>query len=356
MTKIDFKKYNTGFIKGRLAHPVKRLIAKYYLEFLQKFTDIKVVGITGSAGKTTTKEMLASILKQNGSTVYTPANIDSVFNIPTTILKARPWTKYLVLEMGVEYPGEMDFYLWLARPDIGIITNIFPTHLEFLRSVEGVFGEKSKLALSLSKKSTTVLNRSDKKLVKLLGRLKAKIVWFDADNNPDVTNKNAATAVAKILEIPNKKIIKGLVEYKKPEHRLTFIKTKEGTTILDDSYNSNPEAFLSTLKYFIKESGKSNKIVVVGDMLELGKNEAEIHKETGREIARYNFQAVIGVGNLSKYTINEVKKVNPSIKVYHFGKQEETLSTIKRYLHKGNYILIKGSHSVYLDKLVNALV
>ncbi len=102
-------------------HPIKRKIAKYYLAFLKRFFGIKIIGITGSVGKTTTKEMVASTLKLQGPTVCSYANIDQIYNLPTTILRARPWTKYLVLEMGVEYPGEMDFYLWLAKPDIGVI-------------------------------------------------------------------------------------------------------------------------------------------------------------------------------------------------------------------------------------------
>ena len=99
-------------LKKWIFHPIKRRIAKLYLLILRKFSGIRVIGITGSTGKTTTKEMLASILKLDGKTVYTIANIDPVYNIPTTILKCNLKTKYLILEMGVEYPGEMDFYLW----------------------------------------------------------------------------------------------------------------------------------------------------------------------------------------------------------------------------------------------------
>ena len=115
-------------IKRYLYHPLKRRVAKYYLALLKKYGGLKVIGITGSAGKTTAKEMLASILKLQGKTVYSHANIDPVYNIPATILKCPPWAKYLVLEMGVEYPGEMDSYLNIAPPDIGVILNVYLTH------------------------------------------------------------------------------------------------------------------------------------------------------------------------------------------------------------------------------------
>ena len=204
MNKI-FKKW--------VIHPIKRRVAKYYLWFLRKFTSIKVIGITGSAGKTTTKEMLASILKLDEKTVYSFANIDPVYNIPTTILKCTLSTKYLILEMGVEYPGEMDFYLWLAQPDIGVITNIFPTHTEFLKDIEGVLEEKSKLIKSLSKNSFAVLNESDSRLKSLVNKTKAKIIWFNGENS------DAARKVAEVFGVSPENIKKGLKNFDRPKHR-----------------------------------------------------------------------------------------------------------------------------------------
>src|SRR4030042_677120 len=148
-------------------HPIKRRAARWYLRLLQKYSGIVVIGITGSAGKTTTKEMLFSILKKQDKTVCTRTYLDPVYNIPNTILTTPFGTKYLILEMGVEYPGEMDFYLWLAKPDIGVITNIFPTHTEFMGNIDGVFKEKGKLVLRLPKSGVAVLNSGDKKLKSL---------------------------------------------------------------------------------------------------------------------------------------------------------------------------------------------
>src|SRR3989304_10463920 len=119
-----FEKHN--FISQWLMHPIKRRLARYYLKLIQKYTDITVIGVTGSAGKSTTVQMITSILKHRGKTHATPPSIDPVYNIPNTILKCVPGTKYLILEMSVEYPGEMDYYLWLAKPDIGVITKIYP--------------------------------------------------------------------------------------------------------------------------------------------------------------------------------------------------------------------------------------
>jgi UDP-N-acetylmuramyl pentapeptide synthase len=346
----------TSFIKKWLIHPIKRRIARWYLKYLQSHGGIKVIAITGSAGKTTTKEMLAAILKLEGKTIYSKENIDPIYNIPTTILRTPIGTKYLILEMGVEYPGEMDFYLWLAKPDIGVITNIFPTHLEFLGNVEGVLKEKSKLVLSLSKEDTAVLNSGDSQLKEIASKLKANIQWFESNKDQLTEDAFAAATVADSLNVPKNKIFEGLKQYQKPKHRLSIIKLKTGTVILDDSYNSNPQALSKTLKFFIHIAGKHNKIAVLGDMKELGKLEESFHREVGREISKMNFQAVIGVGSAIKFLIDEINRSNNYTKTYFVAKQEDVLPVISPYLQDDNYVLIKGSRSIALDKLVDALV
>ena len=161
-----------------LIHPIKRRVAKYYLLLLRKVFGLKVIGITGSAGKSTTKEMTASILTESGKTVASYANIDPVFNIPSTILKCSPQTRFLVLEMGVEYPGEMDFYLWLAKPDIGLMTNIYPAHTEFFENIQGIAKEKGKLIRALKPQGFAVLNKENNSLREISKEVKAKIVWY----------------------------------------------------------------------------------------------------------------------------------------------------------------------------------
>lgn len=344
---------NTNIIKKWIFHPIKRRLARWYLKLLQRFTDIKVIAITGSAGKTTTKEMLASILKTDKNTIYSKENIDPIYNIPTTILRTTFNTKYLILEMGVEYPGEMDFYLWLAKPDIGVVTSIFPTHLEFLRDINGVLKEKSKLVLGLSRNDIAILNAGDVNLKDISKKIEAKVVWFEKNDNPILQDSLTAEAIAKSLGISADKIEKGLAFYQKPKHRLSFVNLKTGATVLDDSYNSNPQALSSALKYFVKESGKNNKIAVLGDMKELGEFEEKYHREIGREISKLNFKMVIGVGSAIKYLVDEVKG---STETHVVGDQKEVLPFLKPYLRRGNYILIKGSHSIGLDKLVDALV
>lgn len=334
----------SDLLKTWFFHPVKRRIAKIYLIILRKFFGLKVIGITGSAGKTTTKEMLASVLKRKYKTVWSKDNIDPVFNIPTTILRCLPGTKYLILEMGVEYFGEMDYYLWLAKPDVGIITNIFPTHLLYLKNIKGVAKEKGKLVKNLNKSSVAVLN-SDNKFSKQLSKdVKAKILWFNPTGDPETSNKKAVEVLCKYLGVEDDSVEKGLEKYSKQKNRLNLYKHKSGAFIFDDTYNSNPEALISTLKVFMEKAGKNKKVVVLGDMLELGEKEVEFHKKMGRELEKLKIYKVIGVGKLSKYFGGK-----------NYSTWQNALPEVKKYLKPKTYILLKGSRSIGLDNLVDRL-
>lgn len=337
-------KNNGGFKKNiadYIVHPIKRRVAKIYVFILQKLFGLVVIGITGSSGKTTTKEMIASILKLEGKTIWSKENIDPIFNIPATILKCNPFTKYLILEMGVEYPNEMDFYMWLVRPEIGVITNIFPTHTLYFGDQDGVLSEKSKL---VKRSKISVLNADDKYLLKLKFTLKAKEYWFNSSKDPIESNANAARKVAEILSISKDKIEAGIKEYKNPDHRLKIIKHKSGAVILDDTYNSNPEALLAALNYFKSISGDHKKVAVIGDMLELGKIEVQEHIRVGKEIKKYKFEKIFGVGKL-------VKNVTSNV----YGSALEVLPHLKKYLKPNFYIFLKASRSIGLDKLVDTL-
>lgn len=378
-----------NFIKRLFIHPIKRRIAKYYLFLLKRVTGLKVIGITGSTGKTTTKEMLASILKLDGKTVWTKANIDPIYNIPTTILKCDFKTKYLILEMGVEYPGEMDFYLWLAKPDIGVITNISITHTLFFGNIEGVFNEKIKLVKNLTKDNWAVLDIEDERLRKLKEILLSKIMWFGesgfikADNIKFDSNKNtefnlhigkisykasipiygkhfvanalAASSAAFVFGVDAEKIIKGLKDTHVEEHRMNIFTHKSQVLIVDDSYNNNPFAANETLIAFKEVAGNRKKLIVMGDMLELGNLEKEEHIKLGKRIADIEVDFVIGVGNASRYIVEEAQKKVGKENVLWLASKNDVKKHLRPFLNKNWAILIKGSRSIGLDEVVNRL-
>ena len=199
------------------------------------------------------------------------------------------------------------------------------------------------------------MNSNDKKLMSIASKIKAKVIKFDGGGSQLESNSSAARETAKVLGIDDDLILAGLSKYQTPRHRMTWLSLRSGAKVLDDTYNSNPEALSRTLDMFVKESGKNNKIAVIGDMKELGKFEEKYHRELGRKIALYNFKVVIGVGSAVRYLIDEIAKLNPKTKSWVFSSQSEVLSTLKPYLLKNNYILIKGSRSIGLDKLVDSL-
>jgi len=341
------------YFRKWVVHPLKRKIAKYYLMVLRRFFGLKVIGITGSCGKTTTKDMLASILKLEGPTVYSFANIDPVYNIPTTILKCTPKTIYLVLEMGVEYPGEMDYYLWLATPDIGVITNINPTHTLYFKSVEGVSAEKVKLVKALPKGALAVLNKNDAHLQKLAGKLKAKTIWFDGTKEKTVLLQNpdniaSIKTVARALKVSEDKIKKGLANFVPQDHRMKIIHHPSGAIIVDDSYNNNPKAAEFSIREFAKFAGKNTKILVFGDMLELGGLEVIEHRKIGDLITQIGFDRVILVGK----AVRNIK--GPLVTYFSFW--QEAKPTFDKLVGKGHYLLVKGSRSVGLENLFHGVV
>lgn len=385
ISKIKSTKEKTRVIfRFFLIHPVKRRAAKYYLAVLQKFFGLKVVGITGSAGKTTTKEMLTSILREKGKTVASFKNIDPVYNIPSTILKCTPFTKFLVLELGIEFPGEMDFYLWLAKPDIGVITNIYPTHLELFKDVDGVFNEKRRLLSGLQKKSYVVLNKQDRYLQTLkpiknviwfgkggdlraaITRLSVKKTLFNLKYKDEqieaaipiygkqfVENALAASAAAIALGFNLPTVSAGLSKFKSAEHRMNILSLPAGIRIFDDSYNNNPQAAMASIGSFMEIDSSRKKIIVFGDMLELGKEENKFHEEIGNFIAKLKPDVLICVGEKSNYTAKAAAKTLND--VYFESDFKKIKAIVKKHIKGDTDILIKGSRSLHLDQLVPVL-
>lgn len=379
-----------NFISQWLTHPIKRRLARVYLTFLQKYTDIVVIGITGSTGKTTTTEILYSILNRIGKTVKSAEGIDPVYNIPNTILKAGLKTKYLVLEMSVEYKNEMDYYLWLAKPDIGVVTNISFSHTQFLDNTEGVACEKGKLIESLHTGGFAVLNKEDRLACAIGKKTKAKIVYFG--QNADVSALNirykqdsstcftlkigtgtkninmhalgkqfvnnalGAAAVANVLGVDLDEIGKGIESFKPPKHRLNVRKSLRYGLVFDDTYNSNPKALGESLDTFKIAASKKVKIAVIGDMLELGEYEESFHRELGKKVGIMKFELVVGVGNSAKFIVEEASRVMGSEKCYLAKDYSEALDIVKPFLNKNTALFVKGSRSIHLDKLVEALI
>jgi UDP-N-acetylmuramoyl-tripeptide--D-alanyl-D-alanine ligase len=363
-------------------HPLKRRIAKIYLWYLRRFHHLKVISLTGSVGKTTTTGMIYSILSQSGPTVKTADSITSTYNIPITILKCTPHTRFLILEMGVEYRGDMDFYNWLVTPDIALITGINLTHTSFLGSLESVSAEKSKI---LKSAPIAVLNADDPYCISIVHphlyyfgfspksdfvRVHSSIitpnlsVFVDLEiggSHLPVTlpilgshfavNAAAAAAVATLLGCTPGLITSGLSEFHLPPHRLQPLRQSSGSLFLDDTYNASPQATYASLDTLIYLARLLNKtpVFVFGQMNELGQYEESSHTEVGEYVRKNNLRYLFTVGPATDFTI----------KAAHTGHRYPNLarleSDLRHFLRPSHIVLFKSSRSWHMDQLVDNL-
>lgn len=344
-------------------HPLKRHISRLYLKILHIFFNVQIIAITGSAGKTTTKEIILNILSESASAVATFANIDPVYNIPTTILRCLPKTKFLILEMGIEYKGEMDFYTWLAHPNIAVITNVDLTHTQFLNDIKTVGYEKGKIAnlsrhLVISVDPNIQVNTKGEvhvvptPLAKLTSNFKTQIkinnelVELSILGTHLATNVALAVEVAKILKISNKTINIGLQKTAVIPHRLQIVKTKKYGVIIDDSYNANPlavRASINTLVTLAKLT-KKQPVLVLSQMNELGTFEKSAHEKIKEYIIKNKINLVYTIGPATT-------KIGR-----HFGDKRQLILYLKNTLTPKNLTLIKGSRGWKLEEVVSALV
>ncbi|MEX2028342.1 MAG: Mur ligase family protein [Candidatus Curtissbacteria bacterium] len=368
-------------------HKSRTYIAKNYLKLLG---EVEVIGITGSVGKTTTQNSIYAVLSQRFKTITGGENLDPTFRIPKTILAAKPWVQKVVLEYGVEKPGNMDHYLQIAKPDIVVVTTISPTHTKYFKDVQGVFNEKVKLVQSLKRGDHALLNADDPNVVRMGQMTQARVVWYGkkakdgvkishfvqtlagssfrlyykgqkatvswkAIGEHQLTSAYAAAAVGILEGLTLKQIAKGLSSVKLPEHRLTPIVTKN-FNIIDDTYNSSPKAAHEALKTFLKLSSNKHKIVIFGPMKDLGHLSEEEHKKLGAAIAKSKINILITYEKVAEVIGKSAKKSGFSGKIINFHSTQDIVKEIKKLKKTNSVILIKGSRHAHLERVVNGLL
>lgn len=344
-------------------HPIKRRIAKYYLLILQLFFGLKVVALTGSSGKTTTTNLLYSVLSLVGPTVKTAESITTTYNIPTTILKCSPKTRYLILEMGVEYPGDMDFYCWLAKPNIGLVLNVSSVHSSFLGSIDQIKKEKNKLLTHsqirlTSKQFPQILSSQITK--SLTTQIKCQLpndqISIDLPllGTHLAQNISAIIKVCNLLDVPSSAVKSGLESATSPAHRMTPIELQNGNLVLDDTYNANPLSVSESLKTLaaVSKIKKLTPVFVFGQMNELGQYEISDHKKIGLEIRQLGIRNLYCLGPATKHTLKSA-----GLGQYFQNLDDLTASVSALALRTSHLaLLIKGSHSWHLEELVNNLL
>lgn len=380
------EEYNSNNYSGGALVKVKSTkkalgdLAKYYRS---KF-DIPVIGITGSVGKTTTKEMIAAALGETLCVLKTEKNYNGQLGLPLTVFNIEKKHNVAVLEMGVSEIGEMDRLSDIAGVGIGVITNIGLSHVENFKSMEVTCAEKMKMI----KKENGVffLNGDSPLLAKACEYTNKKIVYYgingdfpykceeiySSGNNTNfvlVTNESrepiqipclglhnvynalAAIAVAQTLGIHMEDIKQGLLKFKNVGMRQQISKIGN-IALIDDSYNASPDSIKSSVSVLKNLSGKGRNIVVIADMLELGEYSEKIHYETGRYIALEEIDILITIGKYSIYLSNGAMSVNQKLKLTHFDSNKEAFEYLKSILSEDDKVLIKGSRGMHTDEIV----
>lgn len=350
---------------------------------------VPVIAITGSCGKTTTKMLLASILKGLGRPVHcAEKSFNNAIGLPLTLLQAQPHQAYVVLEVGTNYPGEIAALTAVAQPTVSIITNAAPVHLEGLGSVEGVAKEKGAMVSGTAPQGTVVLNGDDsfypywqqlaghRKVVTVAmggqGQWQGRVTGWGDDQYPhcevttpegafrftlplvgDHNAANALSASAAAYEVgaPLEVIKEGLEQNHNGVQRMTVHSLAGGATLIDDSYNANPHAMAAALQLLSRYQGRK-KILVLGDMGELGSQAVHYHDILGTQARLAGVDALYALGDLSRQTVQAFGESG-----YHFHRVEPLLSALRVYGRQDDtVILVKGSRSMALERVVQPLL
>ncbi len=343
--------------------------------------DVAVVGITGSNGKTTVKEMTAAILAAQGSTLATEGNYNNEIGVPLTLARLDPSHRFAVIEMGCNRPGDIAYLTGIARPDVGVVTNAGPAHLELLGSVEGVARTKGEMFQALPSDGTAVINADDDYAPlwrEMAGQ--RRIISFGIGGAANVSgvlagglglvntpsgdfqfapalpgrhnfsNALAATAAAAALDVPAADIAHALSRIKSLPGRLQIHRDPGGWQLVDDSYNANPASLRAALRVLAEMDGEE-RWLVLGDMAELGSDGERLHAEAGQAARDLGVNRLFTVGELARASADAFGD-----NACHFDSQRELIAVLLSELHDGVTCLIKGSRSMGMERVVEGVM
>lgn len=355
-----------------------------------------IVAITGSAGKTTAKELTAHVLENSGRKVLrNEKNLNNGLGHPMTVLKLAEDDSFdvAVLEMGMSTPNrEIARLCEITPPDFGVELNVLPVHVEHLGSIENVGKAKAELIEGLKKNGTAILNADDFRVLEMRKLHSGKIITYGIENdanikaeniemkrfgethfslktsegeakvnfqlsgNHNVSNSLAAASIGYAFGMTVKEIAEALNSVKPPNQRGEILHFEKGFTVINDSYNSNPAALLKMVATLNEGAESENrKIVVAGEMLELGKDEVEIHRQTGEDLAESGIDLLIGVRNLAKDLVESAQKNGLENAVF-FESSEAAGEFLCDEIKQKDLVLIKGSRGVRTEKVIEKLL
>ncbi len=356
--------------------------------FYREQTAVTVVGVTGSVGKTSTKEFIASVLAQKYKTHKTQGNYNNEVGVPLTLLSMPEGTQAAVVEMGINHFGEMHRLSRMAKPDICVMTNIGQCHLEYLGSRDGILRAKSEIFDFMDPKGCVCVNGDDDKLAGL-GQIHGKrpvrfgfskendiyadevcsrgllgstamihakdsafLVTVPLPGSHMVGNALAAVAVGLWMGLSTKQIADGIGAVRAVGGRSRVVQAQDWV-LIDDCYNANPVSTKAAIDLLATAEGR--KVAVLGDMFELGEKEGELHAEVGAYAAQHGVDCLICAGNLSGQMRLGAESAG-LLQVFHFENRDALLENIRQLLRPGDSVLVKASHGMGFEKIVQELL
>ncbi|MBT6866681.1 MAG: UDP-N-acetylmuramoyl-tripeptide--D-alanyl-D-alanine ligase, partial [Candidatus Marinimicrobia bacterium] len=341
--------------------------------------NIPVIGITGSNGKTSTKDLLVHVLQSSYDVHATQGNFNTTIGLPLTLLQLNDEHTVSILEMGASIPGEIEVLCEIAEPTHGIITNIAPAHLEGFGSIETIAREKEALFRSLGK-GISFVNQADNRIVgmdiegesitfgltpdcdfpadihqeedgSLTLILDAHDIPTESQNLSFIKNIIAVSAIAVTLGVEWKNVINQIQSFSPPTGRCQ-VKQYNDVTVIDDTYNANLISSLAALDYLKAFSGNGRRIFVFGDMFELGPTSTDQHRQIGEKCTELGLD---GVFTLGENTIHTDSAINNGIQHEHFENKNELIDSLKKLIHSGDKILFKGSRGMAMEKVIQGV-
>ena len=385
LNNVDINKYKDKTIV-QVKDSIKCLqtLAKYK----RSLYNIPVIAITGSVGKTSTKDLVYEVVNKKYKTLKPVGNLNNHIGLPLTILGLKDH-EALVVEMGMNHLKEISLLTNIAKPTIAIITNIGTAHIGNLGSRENILKAKLEITEALKPNSPLIINNDDDMLNKEGPNLNKKynLITVGIDNkstynatniednifsstfyiNNDKININVgskafiynslvAYAIGKILKIDSKDIIDAIAKFKLSPHRLEKKVSKTGITIIDDTYNANQDSMINSLSILSKVKNK-RRVAILADILELGNYTKEIHENIGKKIFPNTLDILITVGENAKLIAKEAQKNNfKNTNIYNFKDYKDCLENVQTLLSKNDIVLLKGSHGMNLIKVVEELL
>lgn len=361
-------------------------------EYKRSLYNIPVIAVTGSVGKTSTKDIVASVMSEKYKTLKTQGNLNNHIGLPLTVLKLKDH-EALVVEMGMNHFGEIRTLTNIVHPTISIINNIGTSHIGNLGSRENILKAKLEILEGTENTSPVIINNDNDLLSKWAkgNNTAHKIITYGIDNKSDVTATNikyyedrsiynvkiidkeyniivpvggkhfiynslAAICAGIESNIEIEKIAEGIKKFKLTKRRMEIIESvQNGATIVNDTYNASYESVKAALEY-LREVKSDRKIAILGDMLELGEYSKEMHEKVGIEVARNNIDILITVGRESKNIVNKVEELNTTTKTYQCKSIDDAIEIAKKELKKGDLVLVKASNGMHFDKIVEGIV